>query len=165
MTKSSCKRLFVDHIGSDLYGSKRSHQQRRACCKSTWVDGAFGSIASGQGYLLQFRFCCPQCYGPLTRRATQQKAFQSTFIAEEPKQRKKARLSWYHPDDTVRVPGHCLAALCCAGVPSQNRSPPGLGLANAARVTISPCAYNSFRLAFLGGMARRSKLSPVACPA
>ncbi len=35
-------------------------------------------------------------------RATHQKAFQSTFIAEEPKNRKKARLSWYHPDDTVR---------------------------------------------------------------
>jgi len=36
-------------------------------------------------------------------RATHQKAFQSTFIAEEPKNRKKARLSWYHPDDTVRL--------------------------------------------------------------
>lgn len=26
---------------------------------------------------------------------------QKTFVAEEGKDRKKARLSWYHPDDTV----------------------------------------------------------------
>ncbi|CAL8462580.1 g2113 [Coccomyxa elongata] len=38
---------------------------------------------------------------PFTRWAAQNKTFQSTFIAEEPKERKKARLSWYHPDDTM----------------------------------------------------------------
>ena len=27
---------------------------------------------------------------------------QATFVVDESKPRKKARLSWYHPDDTVR---------------------------------------------------------------
>lgn len=39
---------------------------------------------------------------PFTRWAAQSKTIQSTFIAaEDPKQRPKARLSWYHPDDTM----------------------------------------------------------------
>ena len=45
----------------------------------------------------------PRIMPLIASRATHQKAFQSTFIAEEPKNRKKARLSWYHPDDTVRL--------------------------------------------------------------
>jgi hypothetical protein len=43
---------------------------------------------------------------PFTRWAAGSESFKSTFIAEEPKLRKKARLSWYHPDDTVRAGGH-----------------------------------------------------------
>ena len=39
----------------------------------------------------------------LVRRAAKTETFKSTFIAEDPKTRKKARLSWYHPDDTVRA--------------------------------------------------------------
>ncbi|EIE23950.1 hypothetical protein COCSUDRAFT_41290 [Coccomyxa subellipsoidea C-169] len=38
---------------------------------------------------------------PLTRWAAQSKAMQSTFVVDESKNRKKARLSWYHPDDTM----------------------------------------------------------------
>ncbi|KAL4436814.1 hypothetical protein ABPG75_003953 [Micractinium tetrahymenae] len=38
---------------------------------------------------------------PFTRWAAQSTQFRSTFIAEPPKERKKARLSWYHPDDTM----------------------------------------------------------------
>ena len=38
-------------------------------------------------------------------RAAQSKVIQNTFVAKEGKDRKKARLSWYHPDDTVS---------CCA---------------------------------------------------
>ena len=34
-------------------------------------------------------------------RAQKTDSFKSTFVAEDPKNRKKARLSWYHPDDTV----------------------------------------------------------------
>lgn len=36
-------------------------------------------------------------------RASKNQAIRSTFIAEDPKSRPKARLSWYHPDDTVRL--------------------------------------------------------------
>ena len=35
------------------------------------------------------------------RRAASSTCFRSTFIADPPKERKKARLSWYHPDDTM----------------------------------------------------------------
>lgn len=38
---------------------------------------------------------------PFTRWAAGSTSFRSTFIAEAPKERKKARLSWYHPDDTM----------------------------------------------------------------
>lgn len=38
---------------------------------------------------------------PFTRWAATSTSFRSTFIADPPKQRKKARLSWYHPDDTM----------------------------------------------------------------
>ncbi|KAL4432587.1 hypothetical protein ABPG77_000524 [Micractinium sp. CCAP 211/92] len=38
---------------------------------------------------------------PFTRWAAHSTKFRSTFIAEPPKERKKARLSWYHPDDTM----------------------------------------------------------------
>lgn len=38
---------------------------------------------------------------PFTRWAQQTERFKSTFIADDPKSRKKARLSWYHPDDTM----------------------------------------------------------------
>jgi hypothetical protein len=38
---------------------------------------------------------------PFTRWAAQSRAFRSTFIVDEPSKRKKARLSWYHPDDTM----------------------------------------------------------------
>ena len=34
-------------------------------------------------------------------RAAQSKDFRDTFIAGDAKTRKKARLSWYHPDDTM----------------------------------------------------------------
>ncbi len=35
---------------------------------------------------------------------------QKTFVAEEGKDKKKARLSWYHPDDTVSpFPSSCAA--------------------------------------------------------
>ena len=34
-------------------------------------------------------------------RAANSKVIQNTFVAEEGKDKKKARLSWYHPDDTV----------------------------------------------------------------
>jgi hypothetical protein len=37
---------------------------------------------------------------PITRWASQSEGFRSTFIAENGKSR-KARLSWYHPDDTM----------------------------------------------------------------
>lgn len=38
---------------------------------------------------------------PFTRLAASSTEFRSTFIAEPPKDRKKVRLSWYHPDDTM----------------------------------------------------------------
>lgn len=38
---------------------------------------------------------------PITRWASQSETLRSTFIADEPSKRKKARLSWYHPDDTM----------------------------------------------------------------
>lgn len=38
---------------------------------------------------------------PFTRWAAQSDSFRSTFVADEPAKRKKARLSWYHPDDTM----------------------------------------------------------------
>jgi len=38
---------------------------------------------------------------PFTRWAANSQQFRQTFIAEAPKDRKKARLSWYHPDDTM----------------------------------------------------------------
>ena len=44
----------------------------------------------------------------LSHRASQSEMFKSTLIAEDPKTRKRARLSWYHPDDTV----------CCLAVVS-----------------------------------------------
>ena len=37
-------------------------------------------------------------------RAANSKVIQNTFVAGEGKERKKARLSWYHPDDTVSTP-------------------------------------------------------------
>ena len=45
------------------------------------------------------------------RRAANSKVIQSTFVAEEGKDKKKARLSWYHPDDTVST---LALSLCCA---------------------------------------------------
>ena len=36
-----------------------------------------------------------------TCRAANSEQFRETFIAEAPKDRKRARLSWYHPDDTM----------------------------------------------------------------
>eukprot|EP00884_Botryococcus_braunii_P018807 jgi/Botrbrau1/560/Bobra.0010s0029.1 len=38
---------------------------------------------------------------PFTRWAANSKVIRSTFIAEDAKSRPKARLSWYHPDDTM----------------------------------------------------------------
>lgn len=38
---------------------------------------------------------------PFTRWAAKSDAFRSTLIADDPKTRKKARLSWYHPEDTM----------------------------------------------------------------
>ena len=39
---------------------------------------------------------------PLTRWAASSPAVRSTLVAaENPKERPKARLSWYHPDDTM----------------------------------------------------------------
>lgn len=38
---------------------------------------------------------------PFTKWAASSTKFRSTFIADPPKERKKARLSWYHPDDTM----------------------------------------------------------------
>lgn len=37
---------------------------------------------------------------PFTRWAAQSKVVQDTFVMDE-KSKKKARLSWYHPDDTM----------------------------------------------------------------
>jgi len=39
---------------------------------------------------------------PAARRAAQSKVIQDTFVVDE-KNKKKARLSWYHPADTVRA--------------------------------------------------------------
>lgn len=46
-------------------------------------------------------------------RAAQSKMIQNTFVAAGGKERKKARLSWYHPDDTVSpcTPRDLLCAL------------------------------------------------------
>ena len=41
-------------------------------------------------------------------RAAKSEKFQETFIAKNGKDRPKARLSWYHPDDTVSAALHCL---------------------------------------------------------
>ena len=38
---------------------------------------------------------------PLTRWASQNDTLRSTFVVENSKTRKKARLSWYHPDDSM----------------------------------------------------------------
>eukprot|EP00891_Asterochloris_glomerata_P000601 jgi/Astpho2/601/Aster-04449 len=38
---------------------------------------------------------------PFTRWAAKNEKFQETFIAKNGKDRPKARLSWYHPDDTM----------------------------------------------------------------
>lgn len=38
---------------------------------------------------------------PFTRWAASSEALQRTLVAEAPKDRKKARLSWYHPDDSM----------------------------------------------------------------
>lgn len=38
---------------------------------------------------------------PFTRWAANSEQIRDTFVAEEPKTRKRARLSWYHPDDTM----------------------------------------------------------------
>lgn len=38
---------------------------------------------------------------PFTRWAANSKVIQRTFVAEDGKDRRKARLSWYHPDDTM----------------------------------------------------------------
>lgn len=38
---------------------------------------------------------------PFTRWAAHNESFRSTFVVDDPKLRKKARLSWYHPDDTM----------------------------------------------------------------
>jgi hypothetical protein len=39
---------------------------------------------------------------PFTRWAAHNESFRATFVdVDDPKLRKKARLSWYHPDDTV----------------------------------------------------------------
>lgn len=37
----------------------------------------------------------------VTRRAASSASIRDTLIAEDPKTRKKARMSWYHPDDTM----------------------------------------------------------------
>jgi hypothetical protein len=38
---------------------------------------------------------------PFTRWAANSNTIRSTFVAEDPATRKKARLSWYHPEDTM----------------------------------------------------------------
>jgi hypothetical protein len=38
---------------------------------------------------------------PFTRWAAQSETFKATFVVEGPDAHKKARLSWYHPDDTM----------------------------------------------------------------
>jgi hypothetical protein len=38
---------------------------------------------------------------PFTRWAANSNTIRSTFVAEDPSTRKKARLSWYHPEDTM----------------------------------------------------------------
>ena len=44
-------------------------------------------------------------------RASNSKVIQNTFVADEGKGRKKARLSWYHPDDTVSISAHAAPML------------------------------------------------------
>lgn len=36
-------------------------------------------------------------------RTAENPMIRSTLIADDPKTRKRARLSWYHPEDTVRL--------------------------------------------------------------
>ena len=43
-------------------------------------------------------------------RAAKNEKFQETFIAKNGKDRPKARLSWYHPDDTVSAACHYLSS-------------------------------------------------------
>jgi len=38
---------------------------------------------------------------PFTRWAANSNTIRSTFVAEDPATRKKARLSWYHPEDSM----------------------------------------------------------------
>ena len=66
------------HIGEELFQEHTAVRQLRTVVCSA------GSLSA----------CC-QC------RAAQSKVMQGTLVAEEPKKRKQARLSWYHPDDTV----------------------------------------------------------------
>ena len=57
---------------------------------------------------------------PFTRWAANNETIRNTFVADDPSTRKKARLSWYHPDDTMvstfPVKGslqHCRPILTC----------------------------------------------------
>ncbi len=62
-------------------------------------------------YLLQPLICGISPIPPLVRmcicyglcRAANSRMIQNTFVAKEGKDKQKARLSWYHPDDTVSV--------------------------------------------------------------
>lgn len=38
---------------------------------------------------------------PFTRWAANSETIRNTFVVDNPATRKKARLSWYHPDDTM----------------------------------------------------------------
>ena len=56
---------------------------------------------SGQAPLAASPLSVPSVF-PLTRWAASSPAVRSTLVAaENPKERPKARLSWYHPDDTM----------------------------------------------------------------
>lgn len=45
--------------------------------------------------------CWPHASLAVLCRAAQNETVQKTLVAEDSKKRQKARLSWYHPDDTV----------------------------------------------------------------
>jgi hypothetical protein len=85
-------RRFADRVGEYMMPAFEAMQEdMRKAKRSKKVDVPVPTVeASNIPHFL-----------PFTRWAIKEKRIQNTLIADDPKNRKKARLSWYHPDDTM----------------------------------------------------------------
>ncbi|KAK9817942.1 hypothetical protein WJX72_004602 [[Myrmecia] bisecta] len=85
-------RRFADRLGEHIFPAFQAMQEDMKRAKSMAKQEVAAPVVEASSI---------PSFLPFTRWAVKTKRVQNTLIAEEGKDRKKARLSWYHPDDTM----------------------------------------------------------------